>query len=49
MDIRQLAKAAAGKLHLLTEDEKRVLLQEIEELEREDAKAYAQNDFMGFV
>ena len=49
MDIRQLAKAAAGKLHLLTEDEKRILLQEIEELEREDAKAYAQNDFMGFV
>jgi predicted phage terminase large subunit-like protein len=49
LDIRQLAKAAAGKLHLLTEDEKRVLLQEIEELEREDAKSHAQNDFMGFV
>ena len=49
MDIRQLAKAAAGKLHLLTEDEKRVLLQEIEELEREDAKTLAQNDFMTFV
>ena len=49
MDLRQLAKAAAGKLHLLTEDEKRVLLQEIEELEREDAKNLAQNDFMTFV
>jgi predicted phage terminase large subunit-like protein len=49
MDIRQLAKAAAGKLHLLTEEEKRVLLQEIEELEREDEKLHAQNDFMGFV
>ena len=49
MDLRQLAKAAAGKLHLLTEDEKRVLLQEIEELEREDAKTLAQNDFMTFV
>jgi len=49
MDIRQLAKAAAGKLHLLTEDEKRVLLQELEELEREDAKTLAQNDFMTFV
>lgn len=49
MDIRQLAKAAAGKLHLLTEDEKRALLQEIEELEREDAKTLAQNDFMTFV
>jgi predicted phage terminase large subunit-like protein len=49
MDIRQLAKAAAGKLHLLTEDEKRILLQEIEELEREDAKTLAQNDFMTFV
>jgi predicted phage terminase large subunit-like protein len=49
MDLRQLAKAAAGKLHLLTEDEKRILLQEIEELEREDAKNLAQNDFMTFV
>ena len=49
MDLRQLAKAAAGKLHLLTEDEKRVLLQEIEELEREDAKNLAQNDFLTFV
>ena len=49
MDLRQLAKAAAGKLHLLTEDEKRVLLQEIEELEREEAKTLAQNDFMTFV
>jgi predicted phage terminase large subunit-like protein len=49
MDLRQLAKAAAGKLHLLTEDEKRILLQEIEELEREDAKTLAQNDFMTFV
>lgn len=49
MDIRQLAKAAAGKLHLLTEDEKRALLQELEELEREDAKTLAQNDFMTFV
>ena len=29
MDIRQLAKAAAGKLHLLTEDEKRLLLLEL--------------------
>jgi predicted phage terminase large subunit-like protein len=49
MDLRQLAKAAAGKLHLLTEDEKRLLLQEIEELEREDAKNLAQNNFMAFV
>ena len=49
MDIRQLAKAAAGKLHLLTEDEQRLLLQEIEDLEREDAKNLAQNDFMTFV
>ena len=49
MDIRQLAKAAAGKLHLLTEDEKRILLQEIEELEQEDAKNLAQNNFMAFV
>ena len=49
MDLRQLAKAAAGKLHLLTEDEKRLLLKEIEELEAEDAKAHAQRDFMGFV
>ena len=39
MDLRQLAKAAAGKLHLLTEEEKRLLLKEIEELEAEDAKA----------
>ena len=49
MDLRQLAKAAAGKLHLLTEDEKRLLLQEIEDLEREDAKNLAQNNFMAFV
>ena len=49
MDLRQLAKAAAGKLHLLTEEEKRLLLKEIEELEAEDAKAHAQGDFMGFV
>jgi predicted phage terminase large subunit-like protein len=49
MDLRHLAKAAAGKLHLLTEDEKRLLLKEIEELEAEDAKAHAQGDFMGFV
>ena len=49
MDLRQLAKAAAGKLHLLTEDEKRLLLKEIEELEAEDAKNLAQNNFMGFV
>jgi predicted phage terminase large subunit-like protein len=49
IDLRQLAKAAAGKLHLLTEEEKRLLLKEIEELEAEDAKAHAQGDFMGFV
>ena len=49
MDLRQLAKAAAGKLHLLTEEEKRLLLKEIEELEAEDAKNLAQNNFMAFV
>jgi predicted phage terminase large subunit-like protein len=49
MDLRQLAKAAAGKLHLLTEDEKRLLLKEIEELEASDAKSQAQGFFMPFV
>ena len=36
-------------MHLLTEEEKRLLLKEIEELEAEDAKAHAQGGFMGFV
>jgi len=49
MDLRALAKAAAGKLHLLTSEEQELLLRELEELEREEEKNKAQHEFMGFV
>ena len=49
MDLRALAKAAAGKLHLLTSEEQELLLREIEEMEAQEEKDRAQKEFMSFV
>ena len=49
MDIRALAKAAAGKLHLLTSEEQELLLRELEELEAQEEKDRTQNEFISFV
>ena len=38
MDLRELAKAARGKLHLLTSEEQELLLMELEELEIKEDK-----------
>ena len=49
MDLRALAKAAAGKLHLLTSEEQELLLRELEEMEAQEEKDRAQKEFMSFV
>ena len=49
MDLRELAKAARGKLHLLTSEEQELLLMELEELEIKEDKERCRNSYMAFV
>ena len=49
MDLRELAKAAQGKLHLLTREEQEILLKELEELELHEDKEQCRNSYMAFV
>ena len=49
VDLRELAKAAQGKLHLLTREEQEILLKELEELEIHEDKEQCRNSYMAFV